>query len=413
MNSIDERDARAAWSVIAEPTDAIARALWSVCGPTEALVLADRGREKEVAEALHEARLRGIPDEIAVVAAHEKADGSGRNNLQELSRRALERWTQRLGTEAFSIVDESIERGIHPVIPGDTAWPEGCDDLGVNAPVCLWRRGVGRKEKPLVPETTLALVGSRAATSYGCEAAADLAVYLAERGVLVLSGGAYGIDAAAHKGALSAGSGSRAGSTVAVLAGGLDELYPRGNADLLTRIMNEGMLFSEAPLGVRPTRWRFLARNRLIAAMSGATIVVEAAWRSGALSTAAHAESLSRYVGAVPGSVYSAASGGCHRLVRERGAVLITGGEDARELLGHSTGVIFDDEPGALPFDDADLLSPHERLVFDGIPPKSAISVEALARECAMRPADVTKALTRIELLGLAHRSGTRVRRAA
>ena len=227
----------------------------------------------------------------------------------------------------------------------------------------------------------------------------------------MVSGGALGIDAAAHSGALAARSVHEGGGgTVAYLAGGLDDYYPRANAALLA-------LFSEAPIGARPTRWRFLSRNRLIAAASDATIVVEAAWRSGALSTAAHADALSLPVGAVPGPVTSAESSGCHRLIAERGAQLISRVEDIELMIAGAVGVSATvgpegpaDAAGALPL-DVELLGPLDRLVFDGIPRFSAIGVRELATQCALDRDQVRSSLARIELLGLAEVSGHSVRR--
>ncbi len=151
---------------------------------------------------------------------------------------------------------------------------------------------------------------------------------LAATGITIVSGAAYGIDGAAHRAALAAG-----GTTFALLAGGVDRPYPVGHSDLIGRIVSTGAVVSEAPCGTAPTKWRFLQRNRLIAALSDATVVVEAGWRSGSLNTAAHAASLGRPLGAVPGPITSAASTGCHRLLREFDARCITSADDARELL--------------------------------------------------------------------------------
>lgn len=201
---------------------------------------------------------------------------------------------------------------------------------------------------------------------------------------------------------------------MAFLAGGLDDYYPRSNASLLTRVRGEGGLFSEAPVGARPTRWRFLSRNRLIAAASAATIVIEAAWRSGALSTAAHADALSRSVGAVPGPITSAESGGCHRLIAERGAQLVARVEDIEAMVGFaSRGAAHTPnattcEPLSL---DVELLSPVDRLVYDGIPRFSSVSISELATHCALDPERVKTSLGRIELLGLANVTRGRARR--
>ena len=232
-----------------------------------------------------------------------------------------------------------------------------------------------------------------------------LAAAFAAQGGTVVSGGAYGIDAAAHRGALAAPD----GATLAVLAGGLDSLYPRGNTAMLEQICERHLLVSEAPPGTAPTRWRFLSRNRLIAALSQAVIVVEASWRSGALSTARHADELSRPVGAVPGLITSAASAGCHRIVRERGAVLITEPAEVLDLLpgGPAAG-----QGSYAVQDELDLLTPSDRRVLDAVPPRSAIVEERLAAEVGFTETEVTAALGRLELLGHVQRTGVRVRRA-
>src|SRR5699024_807250 len=271
------------------------------------------------------------------------------------------------------------------------------------APHCLWVHGPGPLDQLCGPRS-VALVGSRASTPYGEDTAATLAAAFAARGGTVVSGGAYGIDAAAHRGALAADD----GATVAVLAGGLDALYPRGNTRLLEQIRERHLLVSEAPPGTAPTRWRFLARNRLIAALSRAVVVVEAAWRSGALSTARLADQLSRPVGAVPGPVTSAASAGCHRLVREQGAVLVT---EPAELLDLLPGGPAAGEGSFARQAELDLLSPSDRRVLDAVPPRSSLTPARIADEVGFAPREVSAALARLELLGLVERSAQRVRR--
>ena len=172
----------------------------------------------------------------------------------------------------------------------------------------------------------IAIVGSRSSTAYGEHVAATLSAGVADAGWTVVSGGAYGIDARVHRAALAAD-----GATVAVMAGGVDRLYPLGNADLLARVLETGAIVAEQPPGFPPHRSRFLTRNRIIAA-AAATVVVEAAHRSGALSTAHHAAELGRPVGAVPGPVTSASSAGCHRLIRN-GAVCVTSPDDVLEMV--------------------------------------------------------------------------------
>lgn len=248
---------------------------------------------------------------------------------------AAVRYRRRLALiEPGAVAAATADAGARVVVPGDPEWPSGLDDLDAvrsaqgwgGAPVALWVRGPGR----LGPAVTrsVALVGSREATAYGCSVAAELAEGLTDQGWSVVSGGAYGIDGAAHRGALAAG-----GGTVAVLAGGVDVPYPRGNAALLERIAEEGLLVSEAPPGAAPTRRAFLIRNRLIAAMTSGTVVVEAALRSGALNTATWANGCLRVVMAVPGPVTSPLSAGTHRLLRDAEAVLVTGVADVLTTL--------------------------------------------------------------------------------
>ena len=217
--------------------------------------------------------------------------------------------------------------GVRFVIPGDQEWPSGLDDLRHAAPIQrrsgepfgLWLRGPGHLAQWM--ERSVAIVGSRAATAYGTGVATDLAADLVDRKVTVVSGGAFGIDTAAHRGALASG-----GPTVCVVANGVDVAYPPANAALFDALARDQLLVSELPPGAHPTRVRFLARNRLIAAMSQGTIVVEAALRSGARNTASWATECGRPLMAVPGSVYSRASTAPHLMIRNAQAVLVTVG---------------------------------------------------------------------------------------
>ena len=215
--------------------------------------------------------------------------------------------------------------GLRYVIPGDPEWPAGLGDLATcdpvqdmaGPPLGLWV--AGGLELGSAVGGSVAMVGSRASSAYGDRMAGDLAAGLAEERVTVLSGGAYGLDAAAHRGALAGD-----GVTVAVLAGGIDEPYPRSHAGLLARVAATGLLVSEHHPGEHPTRRRFLARNRLIAALSAATVIVEGALRSGARNTVSWASACHRPVLAVPGPASSATSLTPHRLIREGEAVLAT-----------------------------------------------------------------------------------------
>lgn len=389
----EDRRARITWSLLAEPSDAVALMARAALGPAGALALVD-DRDVQGRDLL--AALGGrMPGESAA------PDG----DPPERAARALTRWRERRRRlDVDAVLEDAARRHLRLLTPLDEEWPEALDDLQETAPHCLWVQGPGRLDQ-LVSGRAVALVGSRASTPYGEDTAASLAAAFAAGGGTVVSGGAYGIDAAAHRGALA----TEDGATLAVLAGGLDQLYPRGNTTLLERIRETHLVVSEAPPGTAPTRWRFLSRNRLIAALSRATVVVEASWRSGALSTARLADQLSRPVGAVPGPITSAASAGCHRLVRERGAVLITSPEDVLDLLpgGPAAG-----EGSFAVQDELDLLTPADRRVLDAVPPRSSISPGRIGDEIGFGPDAVGAALARLEVLGIVVLSGERVRRA-
>lgn len=213
--------------------------------------------------------------------------------------------------------------GPRPVQPGESGWPPGLDALGDAAPARLWVQG-----QSLTLTSPVAIVGSRAATAYGEHVAADLASGLAEAGNTVLTGGAYGIDAAATRGALAVD-----GSMVVVVAGGVDVPYPRVHADLFVQVLRHGSLVSAYEPGTSPTRARFVERSHLLAAMSLAVVVVEAASRSGALVTVRRAHELGRPVLAVPGPVTSMTSQAPHQLIRDGIAHLVTTAQDVLDVL--------------------------------------------------------------------------------
>ncbi len=216
--------------------------------------------------------------------------------------------------------------GIGFVAPGAREWPTQLDDLGAGAPLIL--RVSGAIDMRIAASQSVAIVGARACTRYGVSVADGIAAYLAINGWCIVSGGAFGIDAAAHLGALAVG-----GVSIGVSAGGADLALPRAHEVLYSRLRESGAIVSEVPLGSHPTKSRFLVRNRLIAALARAVVVVEAAARSGARSTVSEAHQLNRVVAAVPGPVTSAASVSCHQLIRDGGAVLVTSGEEVEELV--------------------------------------------------------------------------------
>lgn len=294
-----ERAARVFWSGVVEPGDAVAGALLARVSAETALHIAAHPGEI--------ARVTGVGTRAA-------ADASAR-------------WRPRLHGELVSDALKRAERSrVSILVPSDPEWPDAVDDLGHHAPLALWVRGDPRA----LAVPSIALVGARAASPYGEHVAGELAAGVSGAGISVVSGAAYGIDGAAHRGALA----SRQGATVAVLAGGCDRAYPAGHERMLEQIAAAGAVVAEVPCGGAPTKWRFLSRNRVIAALSRATVVVEAGARSGSLNTAGHAATLGRPLGAVPGPVTSPASLGCHRLLREYDAVCITDAAEARELAG-------------------------------------------------------------------------------
>ena len=257
-------------------------------------------------------------------------------------------------------------------------------------PLVLWAVGPARLNT--VADRAAAIVGTRAATAYGEFVAADLAGGLAARDAVVVSGGAFGIDGAAHRATLAAD-----GLTVALLAGGVDVPYPAAHAVLLRRICDQGLVVSEYPPGERPARHRFLTRNRLVAALAGATVVVEAGARSGAANTAAWARALGRNVCAVPGPVTSSASVGCHALLRG-GADVVTRSEDVIELIGRAGELAPDEQRPTSPLDG---LSDTDKRVYDALPSRGARTVDEIAVASGVPPTQVLGPLAVLELCGL------------
>jgi DNA processing protein len=296
--------------------------------------------------------------------------------------------------------------GARLVIPEDDEWPARLDDLAKISnpgaerrvdrdtlpPLCLWVRGPWPLAQAL--DRSVAVVGARAATSYGTHVAADLGHGLAERGWTVVSGGAHGVDAAAHRGALAAG-----GITVAVLACGVDRPYPAGNTGLFDRIAERGLLVSEWPPGSAPFRHRFLVRNRVIAAATLGTVVVEASARSGAKQTLGRALRLERRAMVVPGPVTSAMSVGCHELLREyAGTRLVTGVPQVLEEVGRIGDDLAPVERGPeLPRDNLDSTA---SALLDAMPHRRAAGVEEIAASAGVDLRDVMRKLPLLAHLG-------------
>lgn len=255
-------------------------------------------------------------------------------------------------------------------------------------PLALWV--IGDHSLSEVTSRAAALVGTRACSGYGEHVAAELSAGLVARDVAVISGAAFGIDGAAHRSALACD-----GITVAVLAGGVDVPYPSGHSGLLYRIARHGLVVSEYPPGVRPARYRFLTRNRLVAALSGATVVVEAGVRSGAANTAAWARALGRPVGAVPGPITSIASAGTHVEIAERGAQLVTCAQDVVALAGRLGE--FAPESNR-PVSVVDGLGEDEKRVYESLPGRGGATVQKLVRESGLSTERVRGALAILEL---------------
>ena len=267
-------------------------------------------------------------------------------------------------------------------------------------PVALWVRGTGRVDD--VIDRSVAVVGSRASTAYGEHVAGEFAAGLADRGWTVVSGGAFGIDAAAHRGALAAG-----GISVAVLACGVDRVYPSAHGPLLHRIADSGLLVSEWPPGAAPLRHRFLVRNRLIAGLTRGTVVVEAAARSGAQATAHRARRLGKEVMVVPGPVTSAMSVGCHELLRdtESGAGLVASAAHVIETVGGLGADLA--EPATRPSTPRDGLSDVALRVLDACPVRVGVPPEKLAAVAGCDVLEVLRVLPALEVSGLVEWTGT------
>ncbi|MFV0459061.1 MAG: DNA-processing protein DprA [Actinomycetales bacterium] len=360
----DELVARVVWSRLADSNDRVAGKLRQALGARESLAVALAMAEP--------------PEQVRADLGADLLAGS-------------RRWALRLPMCDPRRDLKAIENaGGRVLIPQDPQWPAGLSDLGAAEPVCLW--SIGTVDPADLLADSVALVGSRAATGYGVAAATDLAAGISRSGVRVVSGAAFGVDAAAHRGAIAVDA-----PTVAVLACGAGQVYPAAHGPLLARIAEDGLIISESPPGSSPTRWRFLERNRLIAAMTRATVVVEAAWRSGALNTANHAQAIGRPCAAVPGPVTSAASAGCHRLIRD-GACLVTESDEVLELI-RPIGALF---PAAPPV----RAQPHDGLdeaqlkVWDALPPKGWRTEAQLCVAVGLPHPELSRILGQLQAIG-------------
>lgn len=364
------RDARLALSLIVEPGDARLRDLL-LEHPPERIVKALKGGP-------------GVPEATLPHA-----------------------WLERM-PELGHLVDQALTKaeraGLRWVCPGDKEWPKQLNDLdhvsplqaSSGAPVGLWVRGSGSLAE--LCQQAVAIVGARDCTTYGAECASEIAADASDAGWTVVSGAAYGIDACAHRGAMSLGR-----PTVAVLACGADVDYPRSHAALLARIAEDGLVVSEHAPGETPHKRRFLSRNRIIAGLCAGTVVVEAAQRSGSLNTLNWADQLGRATMGVPGPITSKASRGVHVCLREGQAVLVCSGEEVIEEL---TGL------GAVPAltdtvtTEFDRLPALMRATLEGLDWRQSRSLLDIVAETRLTTRQVRDALALLERQGLAARRG-------
>jgi DNA processing protein len=344
-----ERRARAGLSRVAEPCDKLVESLVQSVGAVEALELVRRG----------EGKLKRYAPRVAML-------------------------------DPDRDLDIAAKVGARLVIPGDEEWPSRLGDLAM-PPWCLWVRGPLDLSETV--ERSVAIVGSRTATRYGEQLAGDLAASVAHRGWTVVSGAAMGIDGAAHRGALAV-----EGLTVAVVAGGVERPYPAVHRDLLERIASTGLVVSEVAPGSAPMRSRFLSRNRLIAALTRGTIVVEADLRSGSRNTVTHASDLARPVGAVPGPVTSMMSSGSHQEIRDGRAMLVSSADEIIDLVGRIGADACEPPRGAVL--DRDRLGPTDVKVLDAVPFRAGVDLDTVVRVTTEAPLVVRAALARLESEG-------------
>lgn len=385
------REAMAIWSGISEPSDIAVSALIQELGPVDALQWAGTSYRSP-----------------------------GRISEQDTGWwRIHERLAPRIAQ--FDLAEElhALDRvGGRLLVPGDDQWPTGFQRLGAKAPRALWLQG----RIPIESQPVIAMVGARASTSYGNSVATDLSFELTEAGFAIVSGGAYGIDAAAHRGALRIDvmeTRTNQCPTLAILCGGLGNRYPAGNSRLFEQILRQGGgLVAEMPPSFRPARWRFLERNRLIAAWSSMVVVVEAGIRSGALATANRAAEIGVEVGAVPGPITSHASRGTNSLLSD-GAAVITCAEDiVNAIRGFGTLDLGGDAAGAVdgslqklagrteppPGSSGGLpenLGPLEIRAWDALPRVGASSTAQAAAECGLSVGEIEIGLLGLQSQGL------------
>lgn len=386
INLDSPREVACLWSNLLEPADAAAGILISELGSAAALAwLLNSGKPADLPPRLHYSETgRALPWAQAVA-----------------------RWLPRLAEVNVRAQLAQLEnQGGALWYPEHPRWPSQFNDLEQAAPVALWVRG---NLAAAPPKAQIALVGARAATSEGEQIAAELSYQLTESGYSVVSGGAFGIDAAAHRGALQAAlhrSGNTAAgpvATVAFMAGGINQLYPVSQLELFQQIDEVGLIMSEVPPSWRPAKWRFLARNRLIAAFSQAVVVVEAGVRSGALATAHRGLELGRQVGAIPGSIYSQMSLGCHQLIRNSNATLISRVQDIKEMvLPVSEAFQMELQLEGAVTEEKQFTTAEAERVWLALPKRGQATISSVAAAAGLSFAEVTAALAELVVAGQA-----------
>lgn len=359
--------ARIAWNYAVEPGDRVA-----------GLLIRALGTEAAMAKVLSDST--------------EPVEDLSRDEL----RHAFARWQPRLVPgRASNLLGEAARRGVFPITPADADWPEAFDDLGNHGPLILW--GIGERNVLKSLTKIVSIVGSRTITAYGKWATTEIVSHLTDLGVATVSGGALGVDAVVHRSSLRFG-----GFTIAVMAGGLFNPYPAGNMELFDQMGRTGLMLSEMAPDAKPTRWRFLQRNRLIAALGRAVIVTEAGYRSGSINTVNHALDLDRSVFALPGPVNSPSSAGCNRLIAEGKAQIITDFDDLGVKLGFRAEVDRVPHPlGQLELRLLDVLNNRYQ---------DESTLLALA---GFSPGELRMAIGGLELLGLIRRDGQMLAKAS
>ncbi len=371
-NISSEVRAAITWSIACEPGDELAGYLRDALGVSRALELIRSQNLQRVLGALYESGNLG----------------SGQSRFGDLERvvsASFERYLPRISTTAVSSALAALQanRG-WVVLPQDEDWPSGLDDLGWATPPLIW--GLGDRSQLPNLSRSVSIVGSRGATTYGEWATVELVGELVANGYAIVSGGAYGIDGIAHKATIKV-----RGSTFAVMAGGVNRFYPAGNELLLSKVREHGAVLAELPPGAMPTKWRFLQRNRLVAALSRVTVVVEAGKRSGSISTANHALAIGRPVGAVPGPITSTASFGTNRLIADGFATLVTNASEVCLLAGDSNELQLETQ-----WQD---LGGLEKRALDAIG-KKPMEAEDIAIAAGLSTSEASIALSNLLLLG-------------